>query len=204
MRSGRWFLPESPDVIGLLRRQLEATIEGAELLGAWAGGDGAAVEAIRAAEHRGDVAKREVLEALHAAFVLPLEPEDVFTLSRGIDRILDYSRDLVSESEVMDVGPDAGIREMAGFLVEAVGEIDRAIAALGEDDAAAVTRAADAAIAAEHQLARAYYHGVAALLEVEETRLRIGRRELYRRFLRVGEVVVEVAERVIYAVVKQT
>lgn len=204
MRSGRWFLPESPDVVGLLRRQLAATIEGAELLGAWAAGDGAATEAIREAEHRGDIAKREVLEALHAAFVLPLEPEDVFTLSRGIDRILDYSRDLVSESKAMDVGPDAGIEKMAGFLVEAVGEIDRAITAFGENDAVAVTRAADAAIAAEGNLARAYYRGVAALLEVEQTRLRIGRRELYRRFLRVGEVVVEVAERVIYAVVKQT
>lgn len=204
MSPGRWFLPDSPDVIGLLRRQLEATIEGAELLRAWAGGDSTTIEPIRAAEHRGDVAKREVLEALRAAFVLPLEPEDVFTLSRGIDRILNYARDLVNESEVMDVGPNAGMEEMAGHLVEAVREIDRAVAALGKDGSRSPTEAADAALATERRLARAYYRGMAGLLEEEDMRLRIGRRELYRRFMHVGDEVVDVAERVIYAVVKQT
>ena len=40
-------------------------------------------------EHRGDAAKRTLLGALRAAFVTQMEPEDVFTLSRGIDWILD-------------------------------------------------------------------------------------------------------------------
>jgi hypothetical protein len=35
-------------------------------------------------------------------------------------------------------------------------------------------------------------------------RLRISRRELYRRCARIGETVVDVAERVIYAVVKES
>jgi hypothetical protein len=44
---------------------------------------------------------------------------------------------------------------------------------------------------------------MAALLNVEDRTERIARRELYRQCSRIGEVVVDVAERVIYAIVKQ-
>jgi hypothetical protein len=52
-------------------------------------------------------------------------------------------------------------------------------------------------------VAKAYYQGMAALLEVDDMRERISRRELYRRCARIGEGVVDVAERVQYAIVKQ-
>jgi len=45
---------------------------------------------------------------------------------------------------------------------------------------------------------------MSALLEAEDRQDRISRRELYRRCSRLGEVVVDVAERVVYAVVKQS
>ena len=198
----RWFLPETPDVLGLLRAQVAVTIEGVDGFARWAGGDTSAAEVVRDAEHRGDAAKRALLGALRAAFVTPLEPEDVFALSRGVDWILDYARDLVSESEAMDCAPDAVIAEMARLLGEAVRDIDQALVHLGTDDDAA-TEAADAAIKAERSLERAYYRGMAALLEVEDRSERIARRELYRRCVRIGEMLIDVAERVVYAVVKQ-
>jgi uncharacterized protein Yka (UPF0111/DUF47 family) len=198
----RWFLPQTPDVLGLLRAQVAVTIQGVDAFAAWAGGDTAAAELVRDAEHRGDVAKRALLGALRAAFVTPLEPEDVFALSRSVDWILDYARDLVSESEVMACAPDAVIAEMAGLLGQAVREIDHALAQLATDDDAA-TAAADAAIQAERRLERAYYNGMGALLGVQDRSERIARRELYRRCTRIGELVIDVAERVVYAVVKQ-
>ena len=82
-------------------------------------------------------------------------------------------------------------------------QIDEAIGQLGADGERA-TAAADAAIKAERELEHAYYSGMAKLLEVEDTRERIARRELYRRCARIGETVIDVAERVIYAVVKQS
>jgi uncharacterized protein Yka (UPF0111/DUF47 family) len=200
---GHWFLPETPDVVGLLRSQVGVTIEGADAFVAWAAGDAAAAEAVREAERRGDEAKREVLNALRGAFVTPLEPEDAFALSRGIDWILNHARDLVNEAEVMASPPDAGIAEMARLLREAVGHIDEAIANIDSNEDAA-TAAADAALTAERQLERTYYRGMAGLLEVEDMRQRISRRELYRRCAQIGETVVDVAERVIYAVVKES
>ncbi len=189
-------------MLGLLRAQAAVTIEGVDALAAWAGGDTAAAAVVRDAEHRGDTAKRALLVTLRAAFVTPLEPEDVFLLSRSVDWILDYARDLITESEVMACTPDAVIEEMAKLLAEAVREIDKALSHLGSDDDAA-TEAADAAIKAERKLERAYYNGMGALLGVEHRSERIARRELYRRCARIGEIVIDAAERVVYAVVNQ-
>jgi uncharacterized protein len=201
MRRHRWFLPESPDVIGLLRVQLKTTLAGIEAFGAWARGDAAAVENLRAARPAAEAARRDVLAAVRDAFITPLEPEDLFALASGLGWILDHAVDLVSEAEVMASGPDGGIDEMAGRLAEALRHIDVAIGLLASDGEGAI-QAADAAIEAERQLEHAYYRGMGALLEVVDMRERITRRELYRRCSRIGELVVEVAERVIYAVMK--
>jgi uncharacterized protein Yka (UPF0111/DUF47 family) len=103
----------------------------------------------------------------------------------------------------MECPPDECIAEMATLLGEAVRRIDNAIADLRSDPEAA-NSAAEAALRAERRLAKVYYRGMAELLEVEHTRERISRRELYRRSARIGEVVVDVAERIQYAIVKQT
>lgn len=203
MRRGRWFLPDTPDVLGMLGSQLSVTNEALRALAAWAGGDAGAARTVREAEPRGDAAKRALLESLRDSFVTPIEPEDLFTLSRSIDWILDHSRDLIEESEAMQVPPDSGIAEMAGWLSEAGTHLERAIAMLGEDGDAA-TAAADAAIKSERRLEHAYFQGMAGLLEVADQRVRISQRELYRRCLRIGETVIDVGERIVYAVVKQS
>lgn len=203
MSRRRWFLPETPDVLGSLRAQLAITIEGTDAFVAWTHGDDAAAARLDDAVTRSRVAGRRLLEQLRAAFVTPLEPEDLFALSRGIARILDFARDVVGESQVMASRPDAGVAEMAAHLAAAVRHLNAALEALdGRGDAATVE--ADAAIAAVALLDAAYARGMAGLLEVQERSDRIGSRELYRRCERIGEVVTEVAERVIYAVVKQT
>jgi hypothetical protein len=203
MKLRGWFLPDTPDVLGLLRDQLAVTISAADEFQAWAAGDASAAQAVVGTEREAEAAKREVLSALRAAFVTPLEPEDVFALSRGVDRILTYVRDLVKESEALDCPPDARIAEMGRLLGVSLHQIDRAITRLGADGDEA-TASADAAIATERQLESAYYEGMGGLLDVEDRSERIARRELYRRCSRIGETVVEVAERVVYAVVKQS
>ena len=42
LKRGNWFLPETPDVAGLLGRQLEVTLDGLEAMCRWAAGDAAA------------------------------------------------------------------------------------------------------------------------------------------------------------------
>jgi uncharacterized protein Yka (UPF0111/DUF47 family) len=196
-----WFLPESPDVLGLLRRQIAVTIEGMDAFTAWAGGDAAAGDAVRECEHRADEARREPHHALRIAFVTPLEPEDLFALSRDIDHIVNQAKDTLRESEVMACAPDAPMAAIAALLADAVRELDAAVARLepGTDEA---TASADAAIKAARRIERVYRAAMAELITVDDLREVMERRELYRRGSRIGETVVDVAERVLYAVVK--
>ncbi len=201
MKRERWFLPESPDVLGLLRLQLSVTMEGMDAFAVWAAGDAAQGETVRDCEHRADEIKRELQRALRAAFVTPLEPEDLFALGRGIDWILNLARDAVGESEVMDCPPDAAVAEMAALLAEVVRHIDEAVARLAAKSGDA-TEPAEAAIKTERALERVYRAAMASLLEIDDLRLVMARRELYRRCSRIGETAVDVAERVWYSVVK--
>ena len=199
----RWFLPETPDVLGLLGRQVAETIAGMDAFARWAAGDAAAERTVRDREHRADAIKREVHRALRAAFVTPLEPEDLFALSRGTDWILNHAKDAIGESEVMGCPPDAATAAMAAHLAESVHHIDDGVARLarGTGDAA---EPADAAVKAERHLEKAYRAAMGALMEVDDVRAVMGRQELYRRCSRMGEAAVDVAERLMYAVLKQS
>ncbi len=68
---------------------------------------------------------------------------------------------------------------------------------------APLSRRQIAAIRAERELERTC-EGMAALFAVENRTERISRRELYRRCARIGERVIDVSERVVYAVVKES
>jgi hypothetical protein len=111
-------------------------------------------------------------EPLRAAFVTPLEPEDLFALSRGIGWILAYARDSVSESDAMSCAPDLRMAEMATLLREAVDHIDKAIATV-ESEPEVASAAARQAIRAERRLKHTYYQGMAQLLQVEDRQERI-------------------------------
>jgi uncharacterized protein len=198
----RWFLPETPDVFEMLGRQLEITQAGMEALVQWARGDESKADLIRELEHDADDHKRELEEALTTAFTTPMEPEDLYTLSRRVDWILNLSKDLVRESEVMDSRPDEPIAEMCEQLAESVRLLAEAIDLLRRNDPAATERA-NKALKAERNIEKIYRAAMAALLEVDDLREVTARRELYRRVARIGEVIVDVGERVWYAVVKE-
>jgi uncharacterized protein len=199
----QWFLPATPDVLGMLDRQAEITIEGIDALVAWAGGDAAAVDRLRDYEHQADDCKRELRTALTVAFTTPLEPEDLFELSRGLDRVLNGVKNAVREAEVMEATPDAAIAEMAAELSRGTRTLAAAITALGRDDVEATTEAANQAAKSQSRFEKVYRHAMSALIAVEDLREVAVKRELYRRLARTSDDLREVAERVWYAVLKQ-
>jgi uncharacterized protein Yka (UPF0111/DUF47 family) len=197
-----WFLPDTPDVLGMLRQQLEVTIRGMDALVAWAGGDVTAGTRVRELEHEADRRKRELQLALVRAFTTPYDPEDLYTLCRGVDEILNMGKDAVRESEVMSCPPDAHLAEMAALLREGVARIDEAVEGLQKRRSDATT-SADEAIKNVRHIERVYREAMAGLLELDDLREVTARRELYRRFSRLGDALAEVAERVWYAVIKE-
>jgi Protein of unknown function DUF47 len=122
-----WFLPNSEDLLGMLQRQLATTIEGMDAFAAWAAGDAVAGDTTRALEHRADALKHELQRALRQAFTTPLEPEDLFALSHGTDRVLNKAKDVVGESEVMACPPEWPVAEMALLLAQAMRSVSEAV-----------------------------------------------------------------------------
>ena len=103
----------------------------------------------------------------------------------------------------MDCAPDAPLAEMATRLAAAVRGLDPAIARL-ESHGSDATNEADAAIKEARRIERVYRAAMAELLKVDDLREVMARRELYRRCSRMGEAAVDVAERVLYAAVKES
>jgi uncharacterized protein Yka (UPF0111/DUF47 family) len=205
MNPRRWLLPETPDVLGMLRDQAAVTVEGMEALVAWANGDDAAGDRVRNCEHRADTRKRELREALTVALMTPLEPEDLFELSKDLDDVMNNAKDTVREAEVMHAATDRAIAEMADHLAEGARQLAEAFAALpggGAGAPAKATEAADAAVKSQRRLERVYRAAMSALVDVDDLREVTARREIYRRLARTSDELVVVAERVWYSVLK--
>jgi uncharacterized protein Yka (UPF0111/DUF47 family) len=197
-----WFLPHTPDLIGLLGAQADVTIQGMDAFAAWSGGETAKAEELRAAEHAADDARRTVQKELRAAFSTPLDPEDIYELSEGLDAVLNAAKNAVREAEVMALTPDDALSEMALLATAGVRHVCNAFGVLTKDGDKA-TAEADAAIKCERDMERLYRMAMSKLLEVDDVGRVTAWREMYRRYARLGEALVQVAERVWYAVVKE-
>jgi uncharacterized protein Yka (UPF0111/DUF47 family) len=203
MTRRRWFLPRAPDLLGLLKTQAAITIEGLDAFAAWANGDALAAERVRASEHEADDRKGELRDALTEAFTTPLEPEDLFELSRGLDDVLNSAKNTVREAEVMGTPPDAPMAEMAAQLAAGARDLAGAFDALARRaQRSAATDAADAAIKHQRHLEHIYRAAMSSLLDGSDLVEVTSRRELYRRLVRASDHLARVAERVWYAVLK--
>ena len=201
MSRHRWFLPDTPDLLAMLRDQAALTVEGMEALVAWSDGDPSAAGRIRSLEHQADDTKRVLWRALRESFSPPLDAEDLYTLSADLDEVLNAAKDLVREMEVMAMPPDRPTHEMSTLLADATNHLADALSRLGTEGDA--TEYADAAIKSQRRVEHAYRRAMSALLDETDVREVIGRREEYRRLSRIGDLVHLVAERVWYAVVTE-
>ena len=204
MTRRRWFLPETPDVLGMLREQTAITMEGMEALIAWSAGEPGAASRLRECEHRADDRKRELRAALTISFTTPLEPEDIFELSTELDRMLNSAKNTVREAEVMETGPDQAMSEMATELADGVRDLSEAFEQLAAGDRAAATDAADRAAKSQTRVEKVYRQAMSALVAVDDLREVAAKRELYRRLARTSDDLREVAERVWYSVLKES
>jgi uncharacterized protein Yka (UPF0111/DUF47 family) len=199
------FLPANPDVLGMLVAQAEITVAGMTAFVAWAQGEPEADIAVRDAEHEADERKHTLRLALRDAFVTPIGAEDLFLMSARLDDVLGGAKDAVREAEVLDLVPDAASVTMVASLAEGTGHLLEAFACFtaGRPGLVQATEHAELAKKAARQLERDYRVAMKALLSSEDAREVTTRREMYRRFSRIADDLVEVAERVWYVSVKE-
>lgn len=204
MRRGkaRWFLPDTADVLALLGAQIEVTVRGMDAFARWGGGNAADGDIVRAAEHEADKRKRELVAAVRESFTTPLEPEDLFELSSGLDDVINRAKNTVREADALSMTPNQPMAKMCLELAEGVQHLSRAFAALGHDAEAANAEAA-AAIKVQRNLERTYRAAMAQLIEKDDLHEVAGRQELYRRLTHISDGIAAVADRVMYSTVKE-
>jgi uncharacterized protein Yka (UPF0111/DUF47 family) len=200
--SKHWFLPKNPDLLGLLCEQAAITVDGMCALEVWAAGEPTAGDDVRAFEHVADNKKRQLWRELRDAFSPPIDAEDLYSLSSDLDEVLNASKNLVREFEVMELAPDTATHEMVLLLAKATQSLADAFARLGKQEGDA-TECADAAIKSARGVEHVYRSAMSTLLEVDDLREVMGRREAYRRLARIADHIHAVADRVWYAVMKE-
>jgi predicted phosphate transport protein (TIGR00153 family) len=87
---------------------------------------------IKEVEHKCDFITHEVIQRLHRTFVTPLDREDIHTMARSLDDVMDAidaTAALVRLYQIERVRPDA--RELARIIGLSTEQIESAVKALG-------------------------------------------------------------------------
>lgn len=82
---------------------------------------------VRELEQQADEVRRILIDELNRTFVTPIDREDLFSLSRAIDDILDFVYSTSNEMDILDVAPNSYLQAMAELLHNGAKEIHLAI-----------------------------------------------------------------------------
>lgn len=125
MRS--YFKERESIFIKLIHDQAALTLQGMEALKSYMAEDAGAAARIVATEKEADEARRILISELNKTFITPFDREDIFSLSRTIDDVLDYAYSTVTEMEVLKVRPTAFMLRIASILRDAAYELLMAV-----------------------------------------------------------------------------
>lgn len=198
----RWFLPSTPDVLGLLRSQADVTTRGLEAFARWSTtGSETDAQTVRNAEHEGDDLRHEVLQALSTALTTPIEQEDAYALSERIDEVLDRAKDTVRVAQAFEWRPNEHTAAMGASIEESARHLNDAVACLatkGQHPGEHAELAIRAARSVEHGLLEAF----AALPRDGASWDRTAAIEVYRGYSDIEHALLRVADRTWYAVLR--
>jgi predicted phosphate transport protein (TIGR00153 family) len=119
---------------------------------------------VRELEQKADEVRRILIDELNRTFVTPIDREDLFSLSRAIDDILDYVYSTTSEMDILNVAPNESLRAMAELLHNASVEIHLAIQRL-EDHPGVAGNHAMSVKALENTMDTLYAEALATLFD---------------------------------------
>jgi predicted phosphate transport protein (TIGR00153 family) len=124
----RLFKKKQNVFLKLIHDQAWLTLEGLEALKAFMiSRDPVESARLSAKEKEADEARRILIDELNKTFITPFDREDIFSLSRTIDDVLDYAYSTVSEMEILKVEPTNYMQQMASLLRDAAYELLMAV-----------------------------------------------------------------------------
>ena len=188
----------------LLTLQSAKTVEGLESLWNFAEtGTKERANIVRNVEREADELRRILIEELDKTFVTPLDREDIFSLSRAIDDLLDYANTTVDEMEIYEVKGDHHIKEMVNILRKAARELNEAVTILKDYPKIASDHAVQAK-SYENTMEKAYHVALADLFKGSNTVYMLKMREIYRHLSNAADRGDEAANIISSIVMKHT
>ncbi|HEY9078187.1 MAG TPA: DUF47 family protein [Anaerolineaceae bacterium] len=146
--------------------------------------DSRLAQQVQATEKEADEVRRILVEELQRTFVTPLDREDIFSLSREVDDILDYANTTVDEMDILEVSPTPYMIRMASLLHDASLELSLAIQRLQDKHYTVANEHVQRAKALENRVETVYREALADLFRRPKnfkdvmTMLKV--REIYR------------------------
>ena len=199
-----WFRKKRCDFCEMLRSQAEKVLEGLDALHRWAEKeDGGQREKVKQVEQEADELRRILIEELNQTFVTPFDREDIFSLSRAIDDVMDYADRTVDEMEIYEVKPNRYIIEMIDILRKAARELRDAMRLIQKYPNIALEHATKAK-ACENEMENAYHRALADLFKGTDTVYMLKMREIYRHLSNAADRGDEAANLIGDIVVKMT
>jgi predicted phosphate transport protein (TIGR00153 family) len=129
--------------------------------------DSEIAEQLSLKEKEADEVRRILIEELNRTFVTPFDREDIFTLSRSIDDVIDYADSTVSEMVILKVQSTPYMLRIASLLKDAAYEIWHAVQRLPKHPGVAIDHA-QRAKALENRVEAVYREAIADLFSGPE------------------------------------
>jgi len=198
------FQKKKCDFCEMLHAQSQKVLEGLDALHAWAeGGVDAKRERVKDIEKEADELRRILIEELNQTFVTPFDRDDIFSLSRAIDDVMDYADRTVDEMEIYEVKPNSHVVQMIDILRKSARELSDSIRLIQKYPNIALEHATKAK-AAENEMENAYHRALAELFKGTDTVYMLKMREIYRHLSNAADRGDEAANLIGDIVVKMT
>jgi predicted phosphate transport protein (TIGR00153 family) len=125
---GRLFKRQENVFIKLIVQQASKTLDGLTALTCYMENQTQVnANLLTAKEKEADEIRRILINELNKTFITPYDREDIFTLSRAIDDVLDYAYSTMTEMEMFKVKPTPHMITIAALLRDAANELYLAV-----------------------------------------------------------------------------
>lgn len=160
------FKPKPNKFLQLLVEQTELTVKALALLKTYMEKrDASVARKVSDKEKEADEVRRILIDELMRTFITPFDREDIFSISREIDDVLDYANTTVDEMEILNVPTTPYMLRMASLLHDAALEIDIAMQRMEDRHYAVASDHAQRAKAIENQVESVYREAIADLFQ---------------------------------------
>jgi uncharacterized protein len=160
-------------------------------------------EHVKDIEMEADDLRRIIIDHLNQTFITPIDREDIFSLSRAIDDVMDYACTTVYEMQIYKVQVDDHIHIMTEILKKECKELNAALKNLQYYPNVAMEHAREAK-ACENKMEKEYRTALGDLFEGNDPVYMLKMREIYRHLSNAADRGDEAANIISDIIVKMT